>query len=156
MAKQMAKQMEIDDFLPNRIKDSTRVFIEGFYLEGAAENALVECRNRYEGYGLLAAAYVVLCGAMDSVKAGMKDCLKTISSDDAAFLSASDVTYSALVDLAIAATQMGVQNVNVVRQMMDRIQKTPLPLEEYAASLTDEDDLDYAISATEDEQAAAV
>ena len=69
----------------------------------------------------------------------MKDCLKTLSGEDQAFLSATDATYSALVDLAISTVQMGVQGMNIIRQMMDRIQHTPLPLEEYAEGIPSED-----------------
>lgn len=136
----MPKQQTINDFIPSKIKDSTRGFIEMFYSEGAANQELAACRNRHEGYGLLAESFVSLCGAMDGVKAGMKDCLKTLSGEDQAFLSATDATYSALVDLAITCVQMGVQGMNIIHQIMDRIQSTPLPLEEFAAELDSEDD----------------
>lgn len=148
----MPKQLEMNDFIPSKIKDSTRGFIEMFYQEGAEGSALADCRNRHEGYGLLAEAHVALCGAMDSVKAGMKDCLKTLSGEDAAFMSAADATYSALVDLAIAAVQMGVQNMNVIRQMMDRIQRTPLPLEEFAEGVPSEDGSEDVPDVEDDEQ----
>lgn len=131
----MPKQTKIEEFIPTRIKDSTRGFIEMFYSEGAEEQGLPDCRNRHEGYGLLAESYVSLCGAMDSVKAGMKDCLKVLSGEDQAFMNAADATYSSLVDLATSTVQMGVQSLNIIHQMMDRIQRTPLPLEEYAAGL---------------------
>ena len=136
----MPKQLTANDFIPSKIKDSTRCFIEMFYQEGAEGGDLSDCRNRHEGYGLLAESFVTICGAMDSVKAGMKDCLKTLSGEDQAFLSAADATYSALVDLAISTVQMGVQDMNIIQRMMDRIQRTPLPLEEYADGIASDDD----------------
>lgn len=136
----MPKQLTANDFIPSKIKDSTRGFIEMFYQEGAESATLADCRNRHEGYGLLAESFVTICGAMDSVKAGMKDCLKALSGEDQTFLSAADATYSALVDLAISTVQMGVQDMNIIQRMMDRIQRTPLPLEEYAEGIASEDD----------------
>ena len=147
----MPKQLTTNDFIPSKIKDSTRGFIEMFYKEGADGGELSDCRNRHEGYGLLAESFVTLCGAVDSVKAGMKDCLKTLSGEDQAFLSATDATYSALVDLAISTVQMGVQGMNIIRQMMDRIQHTPLPLEEYANEVASEDDSEDVPDIEEDE-----
>lgn len=140
----MSKQMDINDLLPSEIKDSTRRFIDGQYQGQSALDELPLVRNRHEGYGLLAEAYLCVSGAVDNVKAAMRDCLKALSGTDANFQDAASNAFNSLLDTCIAAVSMGVQTLNVIYKISDIRAANPTPMEAMAADAPapeDEDEL---------------
>lgn len=140
------KQLEMQDLFPSTVKDDTRKFVEGQYVEQREEQNLKLVRTRHEGYGLLAEAYTGVVGSVDGLKSSMKDCLKMLAGDDTGFQSAADQTYSALVDLVVSATQMSIQAMNVAWQIQERRMAEPCPLvdmaEELAALDNEDGDMD--------------
>ena len=139
----MAKQMDMNDLIPSEIKDATRRFIDTQYNGQSAEDALPLVRNRHEGYGLLAEAYLGVSGAMDNVKAAMRDCLKSLSGTDGNFQDAASNAFNSLLDTCIATVGMGVQALNVIYKISDIRASEATPMEEMAAAeaVMDEDDL---------------
>lgn len=140
----MSKQMDINDLIPSEIKDSTRRFIDGQYQGQSALDELPLVRNRHEGYGLLAEAYLGVSGAVDNVKAAMRDCLKALSGTDANFQDAASNAFNSLLDTCIAAVSMGVQTLNVIYRISDIQAANPTPMEAMAADAPapeDEDEL---------------
>ena len=133
----MSKQMDINDLIPSEIKDGTRRFIDTQFQGQSAEDALPLVRNRHEGYGLLAEAYLGVNGAMDNVKAAMRDCLKSLSGTDGNFQDAASNTFNSLLDTCIAAVHMGVQTLNVIYNIEGIRQANPTPMEELAAEMTE-------------------
>lgn len=155
----MDQQITMNDIIPNETKLAVRQFNEASYAKQNAGQQLSLCRNRHEGYGLLADNYVSVCGAVDGVKAAMKDCLKTLGGEDADFQESSDALYAALTELSISVTAMSVQALNVIQRLMERQADAPLPL---LADLEDppkaesdeesEDDSDDTAEAAPDEE----
>ena len=137
----MAKQMDINDLIPDEIKDATRRFIDTQYQGQSAVDELPLVRNRHEGYGLLAEAYLGVSGAVDNVKAAMRDCLKALSGTDANFQDAASNAFNSLLDTCIAAVSMGVQTLNEIYKISDIRAANPTPMEEMAAPPEDEDEL---------------
>ena len=141
----MAKQMDMNDLIPSEIKDATRRFIDTQYNGQSAEDALPQVRNRHEGYGLLAEAYLGVVGGMDNVKAAMRDCLKALSGTDVNFQDAASNAFNSLLDTCIAAVNMGVQTLNVIYNIDYIRVSAPTPMEALAAEMTeavmDEDEL---------------
>ena len=141
----MAKQMDMNDLIPSEIKDATRRFIDTQYNGQSAEDELPLVRNRHEGYGLLAEAYLGVVGGMDNVKAAMRDCLKALSGTDGNFQDAASNAFNSLLDTCIAAVNMGVQTLNVIYKIEDIRVSVVTPMEELAAeaaeAIMDEDEL---------------
>lgn len=137
----MSKQIDINDLIPSEIKDQTRRFLDSQYQGQLSTDMLPLVRNRHEGYGLLAEAYVGVNGAVDNIKAAMRDCLKALAGDDSSFQGAAENTFNALLDSAIAITGMTVQTLNVIYKISDIRAANPTPMEEMAAAPEDEDDL---------------
>lgn len=140
----MSKQMDINDLIPDEIKDATRRFIDTQFQGQSAVDELPLVRNRHEGYGLLAEAYLGVSGAVDNVKAAMRDCLKALSGTDANFQDAASNAFNSLLDTCIAAVSMGVQTLNVIYKISDIRAANPTPMEEMASNVPapeDEDEL---------------
>ena len=133
----MSKQIDINDLIPSEIKDETRRFVDTQYNGQVAENALPMVRNRHEGYGLLVEAYMGVNGAMDGVKAAMRDCMKSLSGNDGNFQDAASNAFNSLLDTCIAAVNMGVQALNVIYSIDGLRRLEPTPMEELAAEMTD-------------------
>ena len=140
----MSKQMDINDLIPDEIKDATRRFIDTQFQGQSAVDELPLVRNRHEGYGLLAEAYLGVNGAVDNVKAAMRDCLKALSGTDANFQDAASNAFNSLLDTCIAAVNMGVQTLNVIYKIEDIRVSDVTPMEamaEAAEAAMDEDEL---------------
>ena len=140
----MSKQMDMNDLIPSEIKDATRRFIDTQYNGQSAEDELPQVRNRHEGYGLLAEAYIGVVGGMDNVKAAMRDCLKALSGTDGNFQDAASNAFNSLLDTCIAAVNMGVQTLNVIYKIEDIRVSDVTPMEamdEAAKAAMDEDEL---------------
>lgn len=133
----MSKQIDINDLLPSEIKDDTRRFIDTQYQGRVAMDELPPVRNRHEGYGLLAEAYLGVSGAVDNVKAAMRDCLKALSGTDGNFQDAASNTFNSLLDTCIAVVAMGVQALNVIYNIDGIRAADPTPMEALAAEITD-------------------
>ena len=133
----MSKQMDINDLIPDEIKDETRRFVDAQFNGQVAECTLPMVRNRHEGYGLLAEAYMGVNGAMDGVKAAMRDCLKALSGNDGNFQDAASNAFNSLLDTCIAAVNMGVQALNVIYSIDGLRRLDPTPMEELAAEMTE-------------------
>ena len=138
----MSKQMDINDLIPDEIKDATRRFIDTQFQGQSAVDELPLVRNRHEGYGLLAEAYLGVSGAVDNVKAAMRDCLKALSGTDANFQDAASNAFNSLLDTCIAAVSMGVQTLNVIYKISDIRAANPTPMEAMAADDPAPDDED--------------
>ena len=136
----MSKQMDINDLIPSEIKDDTRRFVDTQFNRQVSENALPMVRNRHEGYGLLAEAYLGVNGAMDGVKAAMRDCLKSLSGDDGNFQDAASNAFNSLLDTCIATVHMGVQALNVIYSIDGLRRMSPTPMEELAAAPAEDAD----------------
>lgn len=136
----MSKQIDMNDLIPTEIKDATRRFIDVQFQGQSAVDELPLVRNRHEGYGLLAEAYLGVSGAMDNVKAAMRDCLKALSGTDGNFQDAASNAFNSLLDTCIATVSMGVQALNVIYKISDMRAAETTPMEEMAAA-ADEDDL---------------
>ena len=137
----MSKQIDMNDLIPCEIKDSTRRFIDTNYQQQSSMDGLPPVRNRHEGYGLLAEAYQSVSGAMDSVKAAMRDCLRSLPGTDANFQDAASNAFNSLLDTCIAAVGMGVQALNVIYNIEGIRAAEPTPLEELAQAEEPEDDV---------------
>lgn len=129
----MPKQMDMNDLVLNELKAAVRRFVDEQYTRQAEMSALHVVRNRHEGYGLLAEAYLGVKGAVDSVKAAMGDCLKTLAGLDGVFQDAASDAFNALLDTCIAATNMGVQALNVIYSIGAIRAADVTPMEEMAA-----------------------
>lgn len=133
----MSKQMDINELIPSQIKDDTRRFIDTQYNGQSAVDALPLVRNRHEGYGLLAESYQSVSGAMDNVKAAMRDCLRALSGTDGNFQDAASNAFNSLLDTCIAAVNMGVQTLNVIYRISGIRAADTTPMEDMAAELTE-------------------
>lgn len=133
----MSKQIDINDLIPSEIKEQTRRFLDSQYQGQLSTDALPLVRNRHEGYGLLAEAYVGVNGSIDNIKAAMRDCLKALAGDDSSFQGAAENTFNALLDSAIAITGMTVQTLNVIYKIMEKRQNEPAPLVDMADGKVD-------------------
>lgn len=136
----MSKQMDINDLITDEIKDATRRFIDSQFQGQSADDAMPLVRNRHEGYGLLAEAYMGVNGAMDNVKAAMRDCLKALSGDDGNFQDAASNAFNSLLDTCIATVHMGVQALNVIYSIEGLRRMSPTPMEELAAAPAEDAD----------------
>lgn len=137
----MPKQMDINDIIPSSIKEDTRRFIDTQFNGQAAMDALPLVRNRHEGYGLLAESYMGVNGAMDNVKAAMRDCLKSLSGTDANFQDAASNAFNSLLDACIAVAAMGVQTLNAIYKISDIRSAATTPMEDLAADADPEEDI---------------
>ena len=84
----------------------------------------------------MAEAYLGVAGAVDSVKAAMRDCLRSLAGTDANFQDAASNAFNSLLDTCIAAVSMGVQALNVIYSiegLRAAEAEIPTPLEELAA-----------------------
>jgi hypothetical protein len=124
----MDQQITMNDIIPSETKTAVRQFNEASYDRRREDGRLELCRNRHEGYGLLADGYVGVTGSADGVKAAMKDCLKTLGGEDMDFQESADALYAALTDLSIHVTAMSVQALNVIQQLIHRQGSVSLPL----------------------------
>lgn len=136
----MSKQMDITDLMPSEIKEDTRRFVDAQFQGQSAADELPMVRNRHEGYGLLAEAYLAVNGAVDSVKAAMRDCLKALSGTDGNFQDAASNTFNSLLETCIAVVTMGVQALNVIYNIDGIRAAAPTPMEALAAEM-DADEL---------------
>jgi hypothetical protein len=147
----MSKQVDVNELIPNTLKDKAREFVDGEYMQRNHDETLPPIRTRYEAYGKMAEGVQNVIGAMEGVKSGMKDCLKALNGMDTGFCSAAEATYSSLLDVMIAVGEMATQTLNCVYKISDLIAAMPTPLETLAENIDDED-LPEAENATEDEE----
>lgn len=147
----MSKQVDVNELIPNTLKDKAREFVDGEYMQRNHDETLPPIRTRYEAYGKMAEGVQNVIGAMEGVKSGMKDCLKALNGMDTGFCSAAEATYSSLLDVMIAVGEMATQTLNCVYKISDLIAAMPTPLETLAENIDDED-LPEAEDATEDEE----
>ena len=92
------------------------------------QEAVPPIRTRYEAYGKLAEGMVNVNGAMEGVKAGMRDCLKGLNGSDMVFTQSAEQTYAGLLDVMMAVAEMAVQTLNCIYKMEDVIASNPAPL----------------------------
>ena len=141
----MSKQIEMTELIPSSLKTSSRDFVDGEYRDRNQQDTLPPIRTRYEAYGKLAEGIVNVNGAMDGVKAGMRDCLKALNGSDVVFAQSAESTYSSLLDVLMTVAEMAVQTLNCIYKMEDVIAANPPPLvamaeeEEPAENIDDED-----------------
>ena len=147
----MSKQVDVNELIPNTLKDKAREFVDGEYMQRNHDETLPPIRTRYEAYGKMAEGVQNVIGAMEGVKSGMKDCLKALNGMDTGFCSAAEATYSSLLDVMIAVGEMATQTLNCVYKISGLIAAMPTPLETLAENIDDED-LPEAEDATEDEE----
>ena len=147
----MSKQVDVNELIPNTLKDKAREFVDGEYMQRNHDETLPPIRTRYEAYGKMAEGVQNVIGAMEGVKSGMKDCLKALNGMDTGFCSAAEATYSSLLDVMIAVGEMATQTLNCVYKISDLIAAMPTPLETLAENIDDED-LPEAEDATDDEE----
>ncbi len=147
----MSKQVDVNELIPNTLKDKAREFVDGEYMQRNHDETLPPIRTRYEAYGKMAEGVQNVISAMEGVKSGMKDCLKALNGMDTGFCSAAEATYSSLLDVMIAVGEMATQTLNCVYKISDLIAAMPTPLETLAENIDDED-LPEAEDATEDEE----
>lgn len=147
----MSKQIDMSDLIPCEIKDSTRRFIDTNYQQQSSMDELPPVRNRHEGYGLLAEAYQGVSGAVDNVKAAMRDCLRSLSGTDSNFQDAASNAFNSLLDTCIAAVSMGVQTLNVIYNIEGIRAAETTPLEELAAEAAEPEEEDDVPDVEEEE-----
>lgn len=128
----MSKQMEIMDLIPNSLKTAGRALVDSEYQQRSLDNELVPVRTKYEAYGKLAEGFVNVSGAVDGVKAAMRDCLKALNGTDVVFTQSVESLYAALLDTIMSTAEMAVQSLNVVFKMESIIASNPAPLVEMA------------------------
>ena len=133
----MSKKMDIEELIPSEIKDGTRRFIDEHFQRQTSMGMLPLVRNRHEGYGLLAEAYMSVNGGMDNLKAAMRDCLKSLAGDDGNFQDAASNAFNSLLDTCIATVRMGVQALNVIYSIEGLRAENPTPMEAMAREMTD-------------------
>lgn len=134
----MSKQIDVNELIPNALKEKSRELIDNEYMQRNHDEALPPIRTRYEAYGKMAEGVQNVIGAMEGVKAGMKDCLKALSGMDQSFCSAAESTYSSLLDVMIAVSEMATQTLNCVYKISDLIAACPTPLETMAEGAEEE------------------
>lgn len=142
----MSKQIDVADLIPSSLKISSRDFVDSEYRDRSQQDTLPPIRTRYEAYGKLSEGIVNVTGAMDGVKAGMRDCLKSLNGSDVVFTQSAESTYSSLLDALMAVAEMAVQTLNCIYKMEDVIAANPPPLvalaeeeDEPAENIDDED-----------------
>lgn len=142
----MSKQIDVFDMIPSSLKISSRDFVDSEYRDRSHQDTLPPIRTRYEAYGKLSEGIVNVTGAMDGVKAGMRDCLKSLNGSDIVFAQSAESTYSSLLDALMAVAEMAVQTLNCIYKMEDAIAANPPPLvamaddeDEPAENIDDED-----------------
>lgn len=150
----MSKQIDVTDLIPSSLKTASRDFVDSEYRDRNLQDTLPPIRTRYEAYGKLSEGIVNVTGAMDGVKAGMRDCLKALNGSDVVFTQSAESTYSSLLDALMAVAEMAVQTLNCIYKMEDVIAANPPPLvamaeeeDEPAENIDDED-----LPETEDEE----
>ena len=134
----MSKQIDVADLIPSSLKTGSRAFVDTEYNDRNHQDALPPIRTRYEAYGKLSEGIVNVNGAMDGVKAGMRDCLKALTSSDTVFAQSAESTYSSLLDTLMAVAEMAVQTLNCIYKMEDVIAANPPPLVAMAETEPDE------------------
>ena len=103
------------------------------------ENGEKRVRNRHEGYGILADAYVAVTFAMKKVKDGMNELLAQITvENDAAAVDKIDSLTNTLIEAIVAITTMAA---------LGRVISTDLFRESWSAS-SDSDDTGFTDSET--------
>lgn len=134
----MAKQIDITDMIPSGLKESSRAFVDTEYQERNHQDVLQPIRTRYEAYGKLAEGMVNVNGAMEGVKAGMRDCLKALNGSDMVFTQSAEQTYAGLLDVLMSVAEMAVQTLNCIYKMEDVIASNPAPLVAMAEAAEEE------------------
>lgn len=135
----MSKQMDLNDLIPNTLKELSRKFVDEEYLARHHDGALPLIRTRHEAYGKMAEGYVTVNSAMDGVKASMRDCLKSLAGTDFTYKNAAEDAYNCLLDTFMATAEFAVQTLNCIYQMDGIIQANPLPLEDVSLNDTLDD-----------------
>lgn len=131
----LTNQIALEEILPSEETSACRAFVEAMYEKHSAE--ALPCRNRHEGYGLLAAADVDVLTACKTLKTAMADALGSLAGDDDSFfVPAADAVYAALMEMMVAVTAMANQAMNVITSIQSNIKLTPL--EEMAEEEADE------------------
>lgn len=128
----MEHQVDINEMISSAIKENIRSFVDKEYQERKYKEQLIPIRTRYEAYGKLAEGIVTVNTAMDALKSGMKDCLKSLTGTDMTFTQSAEQTYSGCLDVLIAAAEMAVQTLNCIYKMEDVIAENQPPLVEMA------------------------
>ena len=151
----MSKQIDVADLIPSSLKISSRDFVDIEYRDRSQQDTLPPIRTRYEAYGKLSEGIVNVTGAMDGVKAGMRDCLKSLNGSDVVFTQNAESTYSSLLDALMAVAEMAVQTLNCIYKMEDVIAANPPPLvamaEEEDIPAENIDDEDLPVNENEEE-----
>lgn len=124
----MGKQIDVMELIPSALRESVRGFVDGEYNQRKYQEAVPPIRTRYEAYGKLAEGMVNVNGAMEGVKAGMRDCLKGLNGSDMVFTQSAEQTYAGLLDVMMAVAEMAVQTLNCIYKMEDVIASNPAPL----------------------------
>ena len=110
----MGKQIDVMELIPSALRESVRGFVDGEYNQRKYQEAVPPIRTRYEAYGKLAEGMVNVNGAMEGVKAGMRDCLKGLNGSDMVFTQSAEQTYAGLLDVMMAVAEMAVQTLNCI------------------------------------------
>lgn len=134
----MAKQINISDLIPNELKTMARDFLDEEYNDRHHRSALPQIRTRYEAYGKMSEALVNTMTAVDGIKAGMRDCLNALASNDGTYRQAAEETYNALLDTFMVVAEFAVQTLNCVYQIEEKLLSAETPLETLARENLDD------------------
>ena len=137
---QKYEQMELDITLdPERSTKDNLQEVANFVLgKNIQEEHPENVRNKHEGYGIAAERFSALLRQEKAVATEMKSMLSLLSNDEADFINICGSLYNAAIDVATAAVNLAAQSRRI---MEDLYGAEPMsPLEEYAATLEEEDD----------------
>ena len=102
----MSKQMKIEDITPNAALNECEDFMESLYEKDAQTAELQDVNTRFEAYGVIAASFQNVEGAIATIKSDMKDCLKALTVSDDAFQAAINTLNASLVEMVTGAAGM--------------------------------------------------
>lgn len=138
------EQMELDITLDSdrTIKDNLQEVARFALGKMVQEKNPEMVKNRHEGYGIAAEMHSGLIKSEKSVEIEMKAMLSLLPNGEGDFMNICGSLYNAAIDVAVSAIHLAAQSRRIMEDLYDSEPVTPL--EEYAASLQEDDGFEEA------------
>jgi len=144
------EQMELDITLDSdrSIKDNLQEVARFDLGKFVQEKDPATVKNRHEGYGIAAEMYSALQRNEKAVGIEMKSMLSILPNGEGDFMNICGSLYNAAIDVAVSAIHLASQSRRIMEDLYDSEPVTPL--EEYAASLQEDDGFEETEDSEED------
>lgn len=122
------EQMEIDITLTSErdLKENTAKMIKFAYDQMIQEEAPTKVKNKHEGYGITAEAYVNLASKVKNIKGDMDTFLKLLSSSESDTINVCGALYNSAAETAVKAIRMAAECQRIMNDLYYGESKTPL------------------------------